>query len=120
MGTGILLFKYATPTDEQLIAAFSPEVRDEYEKSRELRQLEQQELMRIARQTSLSNDPIWKTGAIGSPFEKESRNLNQQIVDYESVKRKQAADLMRKEMEVAKEELKEVEGIITDAKRKWW
>ncbi|GEQ69332.1 hypothetical protein JCM33374_g3003 [Metschnikowia sp. JCM 33374] len=70
VGTGVLLFKYTVPTDEELIARFSPEIRAEYERSKALRQKEQQELMKIAQETAKSNDPIWKTGKIGSLLRK--------------------------------------------------
>lgn len=67
--TGALLFKYTTPDDEALIAKFSPEVRREYEKNKQKRQDEQKELMKIVQATSKSNEPIWRTGPIKSPWE---------------------------------------------------
>ncbi|KAK6459129.1 uncharacterized protein RJT20DRAFT_132274 [Scheffersomyces xylosifermentans] len=117
IGSGVVLYIYTTPTDEQLIAQFSPEIREEYEKNRELRQKEQDELMRIVRQTSQSKDPIWKTGPIGSPFEKEQRNLGQQLVDYEGFKRMKAAEAQKEEIEKANEELLEVVKITSSAQK---
>lgn len=83
IGTGVLLYIYTTPTDEELISRFLPEVRAEYEKSRGLRQKEQQALMDIVKKTLKSDDPIWKTGPIGSPLERDQRNLNIKLVDDE-------------------------------------
>lgn len=62
IGSGFLLFKYTTPTDQQLISQLSPELRLQYEREKKLRQSEQQALMKIVKETSQSDDPIWKTG----------------------------------------------------------
>ncbi|ODV80973.1 assembly factor CBP4 [Suhomyces tanzawaensis NRRL Y-17324] len=119
VGTGVVLYKYTTPTDEELIAAFSPEIRAEYERNRELRQKEQAELMRIAKITSQSNDPIWKTGPIGSPFEKDQRNLNQQLIDYEQTRRESGNDQKRIEIAQAEQDLIEAENL-AKKKSSWW
>ena len=72
VGAGVLLFEYTVPTKEQLIEQLSPELREQYERERELRQAEQRELMKIVQQTMKSNDPIWKTGSIRSPWERDA------------------------------------------------
>lgn len=74
-GLGVVLFKFTTPTDEQLIAKMSPEVRAQYERERGLRRKEQEELIRIVKQTSASNDPIWMTGPIKSPLEARGEQM---------------------------------------------
>lgn len=80
--TGVILFKYTTPRDEELIAKFSPEVRKEYEKARNLRQEEQKELMKIVQRTACSNEPIWKTGPIKSPWDvSQSNKLNDNFME---------------------------------------
>lgn len=109
IATGSLLFKYTVPTDEQLIAKFSPEIRAEYERNREVRQKEQQELMKIAKETAASNDPIWKTGKIKSPFEKDGRNTDPKLVDIEKYNRERGDEFKRLEVEKAQQELKEAE-----------
>lgn len=120
IGTGVLLYKYTTPTDEQLIARFSPEVRAHYEQNRALRQQEQQELMELVKKTSSSNDPIWKTDKIKSPFEKDGRGVDPKLVnetqffkDQEDAKRKQ-------EVERANAELAETEQLVSSSKKRWW
>lgn len=118
IGTGALLYRYTTPTDDQLISAFSPEVRAEYEAARELRRLEQAEVMRIAKQTSSSNDPIWKTGAIGSPFDLLERNPNQKLVDYEAYKMKKAEDQLKDDVDAATREMNELEEL--KKKKRWF
>lgn len=118
IGTGVLLYIYTTPTDEELIASFSPEIRADYEKNRELRQQEQMEVMKIAQKTAKSNDPIWKTGPIGSPFEKEQRNLSQQMVDQqlffnERAKKEHMDEIQKAQLEI--DEAKKLAG-----KKPWW
>ncbi|RLV94016.1 Assembly factor CBP4 [Spathaspora sp. JA1] len=121
IGTGVLLYNTIRPSEEDLIASFSPEVRREYERNKELRELEQQKLMEIVKKTAESNEPIWKTGPIGSPFEKHQRNLGQQLVDYEGIRRDQALNESKQEVEKAKAEALEAESLISGGtKSKWW
>jgi surfactin synthase thioesterase subunit len=118
IGTGVLLYIYTTPTDEELIASFSPEIRADYEKNRELRQREQMEVMKIAQKTSKSNDPIWKTGSIGSPFEKEQRNLSQQMVDQQLFFNERAKQEQMAEIQKAQLEIEEAKKLVS--KKPWW
>lgn len=74
--SGVLLFKYTTPTEEELISRLSPELRLQYEREKGLRRKEQEELIKIVKETSASNDPIWKTGAIESPWEIGAKRVN--------------------------------------------
>ncbi|CAG90640.2 DEHA2G14124p [Debaryomyces hansenii CBS767] len=116
IATGSLLFKYTVPTDEQLIAKFSPEIRAEYERNREIRQKEQQELMKIARETAASDDPIWKTGRIKSPFEKDGRNTDPKLVDIEKYNRERGDEFKKSEVERAQQELREAEELVSQKK----
>jgi hypothetical protein len=116
IATGSLLFKYTVPTDEQLIAKFSPEIRAEYERNREIRQKEQQELMKIARETAASDDPIWKTGRIKSPFEKDGRNTDPKLVDIEKYNRERGDEFKKLEVERAQQELREAEELVSQKK----
>ncbi|CAK7895766.1 assembly factor Cbp4p [[Candida] anglica] len=123
IGTGVLLFKYTTPTDEELIARFSPEVRREYDRNRALRQQEQQQLMNIAKETAASNDPIWKTGKIKSPYERETRNTDPKLVDPEKFFQKQAEDFKKQEIKKAEQDFQEAETLLAQQKKswfKWW
>ncbi|EMG49822.1 CBP4 Assembly factor CBP4 [Candida maltosa Xu316] len=121
VGFGVLLFYTICPTDEKLIASFSPEVRADYEKNRELRQQEQKRLMEIAKQTAASNDPIWKAGPIGSPFEKEQRNLNMQLIDKELFHKTKFEEQQKEEIDNANQQMKEVEQLLSQKKNKpWW
>ncbi|KAI5951571.1 CBP4 [Candida jiufengensis] len=121
-GLGVVLYMTIRPTDEQLIASFSPEVRAEYEKSKEIRQLEQKRLMEIVKQTSKSNDPIWKTGPIGSPLEKDQRNLSLELVDRELFHKTKAEEKQKEEINKSIEQSKELERLIKEknAKKSWW
>lgn len=116
IATGSLLFKYTVPTDEQLIAKFSPEIRAEYERNREIRQKEQQELMKIARETAASDEPIWKTGRIKSPFEKDGRNTDPKLVDIEKYNRERGDEFKKLEVERAQQELREAEELVSQKK----
>lgn len=118
IATGSLLFKYTVPTDEQLIAKFSPEIRAEYERNKEIRQKEQQELMKIARETAASDEPIWKTGRIKSPFEKDGRNTDPKLVDIEKYNRERGDEFKKMEVEMAQQELREAEEL--ESKKKGW
>lgn len=118
IGTGVLLYIYTTPTDEELISRFSPEVRAEYEQGRALRRKEQQALMEIVKKTSLSQDPIWKTGRIGSPLEKDQRNLSINLVDeelFDEATPKQVAE----QVKAAQAQLAEIEAVEKQNKP-WW
>lgn len=116
IATGSLLFKYTVPTDEELIGRFSPEIRAEYERNKEMRQKEQQELMKIAIETSSSSEPIWKTGKIMSPFEKDGRNTDPKLVDIEKFNRKRGDEFKKKEIERAEQDLREAEELVSQKK----
>lgn len=120
IGTGVLLYAYATPTDEELIASFSPQVRAEYEARRELRQREQQVLMEIVKKTAALNDPVWKTGPIRSPFEKEGRGVDPRLVDPQEMLRDSAAEAQRAQTEAARQQAAETERLLQAKKSKWW
>ncbi|KAG7663618.1 CBP4 [[Candida] subhashii] len=119
-GLGFWLWYNIRPTDEELIAAFSPEVRANYERNKEARLLEQQKLMEIVKKTSASNDPIWMTGPIGSPFEKDQRNMNQQLVDYNAVNKSIAQNAQKEQIELANKEEEEAAQLLKQSKRSWF
>lgn len=121
VGTGVLLYKFTVPTDEELIARFSPEVRANYERNKALRQKEQEELMKIARETAKSNDPIWKTGRIGSPFERDTRGVDPKLVDAPKFFQEEEEAKKRAEVAKADAELAETEKLMAQSKKKsWW
>lgn len=120
IATGSLLFKYTVPTDEQLIARFSPEIRADYERNRKLRQMEQQELMQIAQETAASDEPIWKTGSIKSPFEKEGRNVDPKLVDVQLFNKQRGDDYKKDEISRAAQELQEAEKLAAEKKKGWF
>lgn len=127
---GVLLFKYTTPTDEKLIASLSPELRLQYEEERKLRQEEQRELMRIVQETAKSNEPIWKTGPIDSPWEKKKggevvKNEN----FFDKIQKTRAEEAQKDELQRIREELdslraqsmKKTSDIVNERKSKdWW
>ncbi|WLF76925.1 assembly factor cbp4 [Lodderomyces elongisporus] len=122
VGLGVVLYKTIRPTDEELISRFSPEIRAEYERNKELRQKEQQRLMEIVKKTSASTDPIWKTGPIGSPLEKDQRNLSMQLVDQELFHKTKEEEKQKAEINKSVEESKEVERLLRENKnqKSWW
>lgn len=120
MGTGVLFWYTIRPTDEQLIARFSPEVKADYERNKELRQQEQKRLIEIVKETSSSSDPIWKAGPIGSPFEKEQRNLSMELVDAELFHKTKHEEQQKQEIDRANEESKEAERLMQQNKKPWW
>ncbi|KAK8440931.1 assembly factor cbp4 [Candidozyma auris] len=120
IGTGVLLFKYTVPTDEELISRFSPEIRADYERNKKLRQQEQQELMKIVKETYKSNDPIWKAGPIKSPFEKDGRGVDPHLVDKTSFFKNEEDNKRKAEIEKANAELEETETLLKSSKKSWW
>lgn len=118
---GILLFKYTTPTDEELVKALSPELRLQYERERNLRQAEQQELMKIVQETIKSKDPIWKTGSIDSPWERDSAQQTK-----EQFQRLKADQVQKEELQRIREELDKIRVDSLNqtnealAKKSWW
>lgn len=121
IGTGVLLFKYTVPTDEELIARFSPEVRADYERNKALRRKEQEELMKIVQKTAASNDPIWKTDQIKSPLERDGRGIDPKLVDKELFHKQSGDDFKKSAIEKANLELQEAEQLVKQqGKRHWW
>ncbi|CUM63162.1 uncharacterized protein PRCAT00000729001 [Priceomyces carsonii] len=119
IGTGVVLYKYTVPTDDQLIASFSPEIRAEYERDREFRQKEQQAVMDNARETAASDNPIWMAGKIKSPFDKDTRGMDPQLVDYELFRKLKNDDFKQEQIKRAQEDLAETEKL-SSKKRSWW
>ncbi|CCE63405.1 hypothetical protein TPHA_0E03150 [Tetrapisispora phaffii CBS 4417] len=127
IGTGLLLFKYVTPTDEQLLNSFSPEVRLEYEQQKKLREAEQQELMKVVQQTSTSNDPIWKTGSIVSPWERADEGKNDPNQRYAFQKLK-SSEVQKDELKKIRDELQQLRvqseaktnQIVQEKMKNWW
>ena len=119
---GVLLFKYTTPTNEQLIQALSPELRLQYERERNLRQAEQQELMKIVQQTMKSNDQIWKSGSVENPWEKDngSRATKDQFQRMKADQvQKEELERIRQELgKIRTESLNETDKIVS--KKSWW
>jgi hypothetical protein len=104
--TGVLLYKYTTPTEEQLINSLSPELRAQYEREKGLRRKEQEELMKIVQQTAASNDPIWMTGPIKSPWDKDNKMENlKEKYEKELAEQDQMKELekVQRELELAQE-----------------
>lgn len=122
MASGVLLYKYATPTDEQLIAQFSPEVRAQYERNKELRRQEQRELMKNAQVTAASNDPIWKTGNIKNPWDKENRGSDPNLIDPVKFHQQQATEFKKQQIEQAEHDFLETERLVAAHKnnKKWY
>lgn len=120
VSSGVLLYKYATPTDEQLIAQFSPEVRQQYERNKELRRQEQLEVMRNAQLTSASTDPIWKTGNIKSPWGKENKGANPNLIDPVKFHQQKAEEFKREQVQKAEHDLNETERLVQASKDKKW
>lgn len=121
IATGVLLFNYTVPTEEQLVAQFSPEIRAEYERNRHLRQREQMEVMQIARQTAASDQPIWKTGKIRSPLEKEGRGVNQKLVSLpQETPQLRGQQHQKEQVERARNEAKEREELEATSSRSRW
>ncbi|AET40425.1 Cbp4p Ecym_6017 [Eremothecium cymbalariae DBVPG len=122
IGTGVLLFNYTTPTDEDIINALSPELRLQYERERGLRRAEQQNLMQIAKETSASSNPIWQTGAIQSPWEKNPSAVKSSD-HFEKLKadqvQKEELDRIRKQLaEIREKSEQKTKQFVND--RSWW
>ena len=125
IGGGVLLFKYTTPTDEQIINSLSPELRLQYEKERKLRQAEQQELMKIVKETALSDKPIWQTGPINSPWEKSGQNA---VKDRDQFQRLKGDEVQKEELQRIRTELAQIRQqtssttnqIVDEKKKSWW
>lgn len=119
IATGVILFKYTTPTDEELIARFSPEIRADYEKNKALRQQEQKELMELVKKTTASNDPIWKTGKIGSPFERDTRGMDPKLVNLQEFEKEKGLKYQQEQIEKSEKELQEAKELLKK-KSSWW
>lgn len=126
VGSGLLLYKYSRPTDEELISKFSPEVRREYEANKKLREEEQRELIKIVQESANSKDPIWKTGPLQSPFERGNLGSYSNNTVLERAKRQQLErreqeeiDRVRQNLEALKEQQRQ-EKEDKKANKSWW
>ncbi|CAD6628303.1 HLJ1_G0035030.mRNA.1.CDS.1 [Saccharomyces cerevisiae] len=125
IGSGFLLFKYTTPTDQQLISQLSPELRLQYEREKKLRQSEQQALMKIVKETSQSDDPIWKTGPLQSPWERNGDNVQSRDhfakVRAEEVQKEELARIRNELSQLRSETEEKTKEIVQDKQGKsWW
>lgn len=125
IGSGVLLYKYSRPTDEELISRFSPEVRREYESNKRLRQEEQRQLMKIVQESSGSKDPIWKTGPLESPFERGNNSSYETNTVLERAKRQDIERHEREEMDSVRQNLQtlqkqQLEDQNKKANKPWW
>ena len=124
VGAGLLLYKYTTPTDEELLNKFSPELRRDYERQRELRREEQRQLINIVKETSKSNDPIWMAGPLVAPW--EGSMTNEQM--FNDIKKKEATRRQQEELERVERELEELrraseertQEIVEERMKNWW
>lgn len=126
IGSGILLYKYSRPTDEELIGKFSPEVRREYEANKKLREEEQRELIKIVQKSSKSKDPIWKTGPLQSPFERGNLTSYSNSAVLAKAERQQAErheqeeiDKVRQKLQILKDQQRQEEEAKKTSKS-WW
>ncbi|GMM55527.1 Cbp4 protein [Maudiozyma humilis] len=124
IGGGLLLFKYTTPTDEELINSLSPELREQYERQRALRQEEQRQLMDLVKQTSQSNDPIWKTGALTAPWEgkqnAEEVFNNLQRTEAENKQKQDLQKVMADLDALRRESELKTQKIVEEKRKNWW
>ncbi|KAH3679168.1 hypothetical protein WICMUC_001179 [Wickerhamomyces mucosus] len=121
VGTGVLLFKYTTPTEEELISRLSPELRQQYEREKQLRRKEQEELIKIVKETSASNDPIWKTGSIQSPWERGTERINlREKYEKELAQQNQMEEIERVRLELELAQAKTRERTDEERKKKSW
>ncbi|ODV95131.1 hypothetical protein PACTADRAFT_16669 [Pachysolen tannophilus NRRL Y-2460] len=120
IGTGVLLYKFTTPSEEQFLASLSPELKAEYEKNKDLRRKEQEELMKIVKQTSSSDNPVWYTGSLVSPWEKNPDGTKREslLVAKEKYEKEQAAIKQREAIAKSKLELEENEKLELQVKQK--
>jgi len=102
-GLGFVLLKYATPNSDQLLKEMSPDVRRQAEKNMELRMKEQEELMKIVKRTAASNDPIWKTGPIQSPWDSDyKRTAESPLVSKQKFEKLKAAEKQKEKLQALK------------------
>lgn len=121
IGTGVVLLKFATPSPEKLLAEMSPEVRADAEKNMALREAEQRELIRIVKQTSSSNEPVWKTGSIQSPWDPDyKRTTESLLVTKERFEKEQAAKQQKEEIDRMKEQSRLTEELEKTQKKGWF
>lgn len=120
-GLGVVLYMYATPTDEQLINSLSPELRAQYEREKNLRRREQEELIKIVKKTSASNDPIWKTGPLENPLENNKKGLVlKELIEREEAEKSQQDELLKIRQELEEAQAKTRQATDEQLKKKSW
>ncbi len=108
IGSGVLLFKYTTPTKEQMIAKLSPELREQYYREREMRIAEHWELMEKVKKTAASNDPAWMTADIKAPWEQRNdTNIKEAYLKAEAERKsKERVEKMKQDLDIVNESKK--------------
>ncbi|VVT53605.1 uncharacterized protein SAPINGB_P003658 [Magnusiomyces paraingens] len=94
VGLGVSCFIFTTPTDEELIAKLSPELRQQYYDERERRRMVSQWAVGEARKTAASSNPIWMTGEIPSGLVRGEDGQGRRVspAEAEAVQRELAQD----------------------------
>ncbi|ODV88777.1 hypothetical protein CANCADRAFT_13707, partial [Tortispora caseinolytica NRRL Y-17796] len=64
LGTGVVLLKYTTPNEEQMLAKMSPAMREEYLNTKDARLAANQELLRQIEVSAKSARPAWQMAEI--------------------------------------------------------
>ena len=129
IGGGLWAFNNLVPTPEQLLAEFSPEMREKHYREKELREMEQRELIKIVIKTMKSDDPIWKTGPIKSPWERDSLIVDKaQEKQMDVFKEQRDQSLELKELHRIREELNKIrqdsaqktQEVVEEKKKQSW
>lgn len=112
IGLGVVLYKFTVPDPDKILAEMSPEVRKQAEKNRDLRMKEQEELMKIVKQTATSKEPIWKTGPIQSPWDPDyKQTTDSSLVKKQDFEKQKAADKQQKELAELKKQAEKTQEL---------
>lgn len=113
--TGVLLFKYTTPTDQQLLDSLSPELRAQYAKDKKMREWEQEELKKIVQKSLESDEPIWKAGGIESPMG-QSHKMKENTFRKQIIEKEQQEQLSKANQQL--DDIRRLEN--GNKKNSWW
>lgn len=115
LGTAYLGYRYATPSEEDIVRRLSPELRERYMLERDARMEYFNEFVKEAIAQSKTNEPAWKVGPMASKPVDFNQAVRDKMKEIEARNDQDRNDRIRSELAaIAKKEEEEKN------KKGWW
>lgn len=115
LGTAFLGYRYATPSEEDIVRRLSPELRERYMLERDARKEYFNEFVKEAIAQSKTNEPAWKVGPMASKPVDFNAAVREKMKEIEGRNDEERQERVRSELaEIARKEEEEKN------KKGWW